>query len=282
MVHGELGWPWLEVVSTAGICLSGVAALKYGWMSVRAGETTQAVTVASELVSSHLRAPLFEPELDERVRQLEARPEIAFEKDFLRLMLSDGAGAVLLSSEPGRGLSLRLDWITMSSAAQELPACMYGGAHRRDDGSLVPWHFLPPSRWLAESTFTVRQDVRLLDEHVVRATLVEPLQRLRARRPVQVEAIDWFLPHISSMYFAERVVRGLEEAGLPIPRERWFSNLVSRGNTGSASPFIMLDELLRSGRVEPGQRLLMFVPESGRFSSGFVHLTAVQGRGDAL
>jgi 3-oxoacyl-[acyl-carrier-protein] synthase-3 len=27
--------------------------------------------------------------------------------------------------------------------------------------------------------------------------------------------------------------------------------------------------------VTPGQRLLCFVPESGRFSSGFIHLTAV-------
>ena len=69
-------------------------------------------------------------------------------------------------------------------------------------------------------------------------------------------------------------------AGLPIPRERWFTNLAERGNTGSASPFIMLDELWRSGRIEPGQRLLLFVPESGRFSSGFIHLTAVRGGPD--
>jgi len=37
----------------------------------------------------------------------------------------------------------------------------------------------------------------------------------------------------------------------------------------------MLDELLRSGDITPGHRLLCFVPESGRFSSGFIHLTAV-------
>jgi 3-oxoacyl-[acyl-carrier-protein] synthase-3 len=37
----------------------------------------------------------------------------------------------------------------------------------------------------------------------------------------------------------------------------------------------MLDELIRSGRVERGQRLLCWVPESGRFSAGFIHLTAV-------
>ena len=47
------------------------------------------------------------------------------------------------------------------------------------------------------------------------------------------------------------------------------------GNTGSASPFIMLDELFRSGRIQPGHKLLMFVPESGRFSAGFIHMEAV-------
>ena len=45
------------------------------------------------------------------------------------------------------------------------------------------------------------------------------------------------------------------------------------GNVGSASIYIMLDELLRSGRLRDGQHLLCWVPESGRFSSGFIYLT---------
>jgi 3-oxoacyl-[acyl-carrier-protein] synthase-3 len=36
----------------------------------------------------------------------------------------------------------------------------------------------------------------------------------------------------------------------------------------------MLNELLRGGRLRDGQHLLCFVPESGRFSSGFIYLTA--------
>ena len=38
---------------------------------------------------------------------------------------------------------------------------------------------------------------------------------------------------------------------------------------------LMLDELMRSGRIRPGQKVLLYVPESGRFSSGFVFLEAV-------
>lgn len=281
MVHGELGWPHLEVASFAGICLSGTAALKHAWMAVRCGETRRAVTVASELVSPYLRGHRHRAEADAReVEALKARPELAFDKEFLRWMLSDGAGAVLLQDEPGPGPSLRVDWIELSSAAHELPACMYAGARRHADGVLEPWQFLSPDEWLGESIFAVRQDVRLLNEHIVRATLTEPLARVAARRALAVDGIDWFLPHLSSMYFRQPVVDGLARAGLPIPAERWFTNLVDCGNTGSASPFIMLDALVRSGRLEPGQRLLMFVPESGRFSSGFVHLSVVDGARD--
>lgn len=280
MVHGELGWPWLEVASLAGICLSGTVALKHAWMAVRCGEAERAVVAASELISPNMRAQHFRPEDAGQVEALERRPELAFEQDFLRWMLSDGAAALLLGPQPGAGLSLRIDWIRLSSAAQELPACMYLGARREPDGQLTPWQFLPPSQWKSDALFTVKQDVRLLNEQIQRATLVEPLQRLRERLPLQAKAVDWFLPHMSSMYFTRSLEEGLAQAGLPIPRERWFTNLATRGNTGSASPFIMLDELLRSGRVDPGHRLLMFVPESGRFSSGFVHLTAVAGTGD--
>ena len=275
MVHGELGWPRLEVVSCAGVCLAGTAALKHAWLAVRAGDAQRAVASGSERVSPILLARHFEPELEHKVQALEKHPEIAFEKDFLRWMLSDGAGAVLLEARPRGPLSLRIDWIELSSAANELPVCMYAGADKDADGSLRGWMDGSPADWGATSLFAIKQDVRLLNDHIVRATLAEPLTQLIAKRGLRVEQIDWFLPHLSSNFFLQPVVDCLAAVGLPIPRERWFSNLASKGNTGSASPFILLDELFRSGRIEPGHKLLMFVPESGRFSSGFVFMEAV-------
>ena len=275
MVHGELGWPRLEVVSCSGVCLAGTAALKHAWLAVRAGDARRAVASGSELVSPILLARHFEPELEHKLQALEKHPEIAFEKDFLRWMLSDGAGAVLLEDRPRGPLSLRIDWIDMSSAASELPVCMYAGADKNADGSLRGWMSSSPADWGATSLFSIKQDVRLLNEHIVRATLAEPLTLLMAKRSLRVDNIDWFLPHLSSNFFTQPVQDCLAAIGLPIPRERWFSNLTEKGNTGSASPYIMLDELFRSGRIRPGHKLLMFVPESGRFSSGFVHMEAV-------
>ena len=275
MVHGELGWPRLEVVACAGICLAGTAALKHAWLSVRSGDARRAVATGSELASAVMRGSRFEAELEHKLEALQERPELAFEKDFLRWMLSDGAGAVLLEREPRGPLSLRIDWIDLSSAAHELPVCMYAGADKNAEGGLDGWARTASADWHRDSTFAVKQDVRLLNDNIVRATLAEPLAAVIEKRGLKAQDIDWFLPHLSSNYFVEPVSRCLDDMGFSIPRERWFSNLARKGNTGSASPYIMLDELFRSGRIQPGQKLLMFVPESGRFSSGFIYMEAV-------
>ncbi len=277
MVHGELGWPTLEVVSLAGICVSGIAAFKHAWLSIKAGEAQRSVAVASELASLALHARNFDAEFEKNSQDLESRPELAFEKDFLRWMLSDGAGAVLLESTPNAhaALSLRVEWIELSSAAHELPACMYCGADKNEDNSLTSWQQFNQQDRATRSVFSVKQDVRLLNEHVVRSTLTQPLRALMQKRGLGQRRIDWFLPHMSSNYFAKPIEQSLADVGLDIPRERWFTNLTEKGNTGSASPFIMLDELFRSGRLKHGDTLLLFAPESGRFSSGFVFMEVV-------
>jgi 3-oxoacyl-[acyl-carrier-protein] synthase-3 len=274
MVHGELGGTACEVVATAGVCLSGATAMKYGWMSVESGSAPNAVVTGSEVASLALRAQNFDAERTSDAAALEADPVLAFDQDFLRWMLSDGAGALLIEPRPRRGLNLRIEWIDIFSFAHQLPACMYLGAERQADGSLRGWMEYPAQQRESSSLFTLKQDVRLLNEAVVEYTAVQPLQLVIARRGLGLDDVDWFLPHMSSEYFRKPLADGLARAGLPIPQERWFTNLESVGNTGSAAVYLMLDELLRSGRLRDGQRVLCFVPESGRFSSGFIYLTA--------
>lgn len=280
MVQGELGNPPCEVVSTAGICLCGMTALKYAWMSVASGESRNAVACGSEVASTLMLARNFTGEYESRVEQLENQPEIAFEKDFLRWMLSDGAGAVLLQGQPNTvGLSLRVDWIDIFSFADQMPPCMYAGAEMQD-GQLQGWSRFDGAERNRRSLMAIKQNVKLLNDNIVKYTVEETLKRIMARRELSAAAIDYFLPHYSSEFFRERLAVGLANAGLPIPQERWFSNLTRKGNTGAASIFIMLDELFRSGQLRSGQRLLCYVPESGRFSSAFMQLTVVGQDGD--
>lgn len=275
MVHGELGWRDLEVASTSGVCLSGTTALKYAYLAVKAGDAQRAISTGSERASAQMAARQFRAEAEHRVQMLEQLPEVAFEKDFLRWMLSDGAGAFLLENTPRGPLSLRIRWIELFSYANEMPTCMYSGCDKNEDGTIKGWADYESSEWLERSVFAVKQDVRLLNENIVQLTLGRPLLALQAKYGIKGTDIDWFLPHLSSMYFAEPAARQLDEVGFHIEAQKWFTNLTTCGNTGSASPYIMLDELFHSGRISKGQTILLFVPESGRFSSGFVCLDAV-------
>jgi 3-oxoacyl-[acyl-carrier-protein] synthase-3 len=273
MVHGELGVPVCEVVATAGVCVSGATALKYGWMSVMSGDARNAVVTGSETASLGLLAQNYDAEPPNGAEILEAHSELTFEKDFLRWMLSDGAGALLLEPAPRPGLNLRIEWVDIFSYAHLLPACMYVGAEKQADGALRGWMLYSARERETSSVFALKQDVRLLNDEVIEHTLVKPLARVIAHRGLSPGDVDWLLPHYSSEYFRAPVADGLARAGLPIPQEHWFTNLERVGNVGSASIYIMLDELLQSGRLRNGQHLLCWVPESGRFSSGFIYLT---------
>lgn len=276
MVHGELGAPVCEVVATSGVCVSGMTALKYAWMAVASGDAKNAIATGSEVASLGLRAHNYDGERQQDTAALEAQPGLAFEKDFLRWMLSDAAGAVLLEPQPRKGLNLRVEWIDVFSYAHAMPACMYMGAEKEADGRLRGWMRYDVAERDRNSVFAIKQDVRLLNESVIEYTVVKPLRKLLERREVTPAGVTWLLPHISSEYFRQPVADGFARAGLPLPQEKWFTNLDHVGNTGSASVYLMLDELAKSGRLEEGDRLLCFVPESGRFSSSFMLLTAVK------
>jgi 3-oxoacyl-[acyl-carrier-protein] synthase-3 len=97
MVHGELGIPPCEVITTAGICLCGITSFKAAYANVAIGLSDNAVATGSELASSLLRSNFFEHlKSDQDVND---HPILAFQSDFLRWMLSDAAGAVFMSAK---------------------------------------------------------------------------------------------------------------------------------------------------------------------------------------
>ncbi len=276
MVHGELGIPPCEAVATAGVCLSGTMSLKYGYMAIRSGLNHNAVATGSENASSVMGGQNFHGEVELSARQRENSREIAFEKDFLRWMLSDGAGAVWMSDTPNTNQnSLRIDWIYQKSYAAGLETCMYAGAEKLADGSLRGWREYLPHDWLRHSIFSVKQDVKLLNEKIIEYTVIRPLRELMGQGKIDLKKVDWFLPHYSSGYFRDRVYEGMRAAGCDISQEKWFTNLSAKGNTGSASIYIILEELFNSNRLKKGETLLLYIPESGRFSTAFIQLTVV-------
>ena len=264
MVQAQLGLPQVELHTSHGICSSSMMALKAAYTSMRCGEHEKALVVSSELASRLFKASRYE------AAGLNAAQD--FNAEFLRWMLSDGAGALLLEQQP-RGRCFRIDWIRGISHADAYPVCMSVGKPA-DSADTRTWQDFPTyAEAEAAGALLIRQDVRLLDNMLKMG--VDGFLRLVDEGLITVDAIDHLLCHFSSHYFKSRIFDMLERAGSAIPEKKWYTNLYTRGNTGCASLFIMLDEFRRSRRLTDGERILCMVPESGRFNTVYMALTVV-------
>lgn len=275
MVHGELKTKHsVEINTSTGLCNAGMNALNYGFMAVKSGVKENAVCVGSERFSAWMTANKFDHEA-ENLKLLEERPIIAFKREFLRWMLSDGAGAFLLENKPRENsLSLRIEFIDFYSYAHQIEACMYAGTEKQEDGTLKSWADYPSEEWLKQSVFALKQDTKLLDEFI----LVKGAESLRAsfdKHNLDPASIDHVLAHISSGYFKEGLKNEFAAVGLDFPWEKWFYNLSEVGNIGAGSIFIALEELMNSGTLKTGEKVLLCVPESGRFAYSCALLTVL-------
>jgi 3-oxoacyl-[acyl-carrier-protein] synthase-3 len=279
MVHAELGCPPLEIASTAGVCGAGMAALRYASAVVASGQQPNAVATGSEQVSTFFKCQCRPAKTPTRAdaEHLERNRSTVFGMELLNWMLSDGAGAAFLAPRPAEGrLSLRIEWIEGLSFAHDMALCMYSGGMKTADGQTRYWReFASAEAAAAAGCFAVQQDIELLNRAIMPTVAGRALPGIMARRGLKAEDVDWFLPHYSSEYFRKPLETEMIGANLDIPAERWFTTLSTRGNMGSASIYAILDDLYRSGRLRQGQRLLCFVPESGRFSVHYVFLTVV-------
>lgn len=273
MVHGWLpDTNAIEVVSPSGVCCAGMHAFKYAYMSIKLGDAKTAVATGSERLSRVLRGDVFEEE-SKKLEALEGNGYVGFEKDFLRWMLSDGAGAFLLSNEKNENdINLRVEWLEGVSYAHEIKPCMYMGSEKMEDGNIKSYMDYTPQEIMEQSILSIKQDVKLLGEYIVPLGF-DKLKLILERRGMTVDQIDYFLPHMSSEFFRSKISEKLEENGMAIPQERWFTNLSYVGNVGAGSIYMMVEELLYSGKLKKGQTILLAVPESSRFSYMFGLLT---------
>ena len=272
MVHGELGNFPMEIFSSAGVCLTSLQALKICYSNILAGLHDNAVCVASELTSPALVSKFYDPEYEATHDNPDKDPYMAFEKDFMRFMLSDGAGAVLLQDHPEGDCSLKVEWVEMTSYANELPTCMFMASELEPNGRLKSWKEFSPEEIKDRGVLVGKQDIRQLKKHAIKYW-VDHIETVLAKHNLNPEEVDYVLPHLSSMLFYDQVNDELIARGIALTKEKWFVNLPSVGNVGSAAIYVALEELMRTKGLKQGQKILLLVPESGRFSYGSVLLS---------
>lgn len=269
-VHGELKLPPIEITSHQSVCASSLMAMKSAYLQVKAGEKKAAVAVGGEFTSRYFRPGFY---IDTKL--IEADGSVGVDADFLRWTLSDGAGAALFEPKPNeRGLSLKVEWIELRSFADRFETCMSGGVLEGADGQDEPWsHAGSPEAAFRRGALTLRQDFETL--YAMLPVWVGEFMRLVDAGKLKIDEVDWFLCHFSAHSLRVEIEKLATKAGCMIPAEKWFTNLYDKGNVGSASIFLLLDDLMREKPVRPGQTILCAVPESGRCIMGFMLLTVV-------
>ena len=264
MLQGELHAPPMETRSHHGICASGIAALKDAANHLDNGSHTHAVVAAVEYPSR----------LFKRSRYQSMGYQLDFDAHFLRWMLSDGAGACVLSSQPhsANNVALRIDWIHTKSFSGDYPVCMQMGRHSNDSAvSFMDYASFSDAE--TAGALALRQDIRLLPQ-LFEVAVHEYAQLVKSHFVVP-DKVDHFISHYSSEKLGLVCDELMKKAGLGIPRSKWFSNLIACGNIGSASIFIMLADLMRERILVAGEKIFCFVPESGRFTVSYMMLTVV-------
>jgi len=269
MVQAELNLSAVELHTSHGICSSSMMALKAAFTNIKSDETKNSLVIASELTSR-----LFKHTRYERVEG----KTVDFNAEFLRWMLSDGAGALLVENKPNsRKQSLRIDWVKSVSHADAYPVCMSVGLPQTEvvEGSYTKtWQDYPTYAEAEQAgALLLRQDVRLLDNIV--SVGVQGFIKLIQQGYVKPGEIDHVLCHFSSKYFKSKIMTLLDMAGIAIPEHKWYTNLYERGNTGCAAIFIMLDEFIKTKTLKADEKILCMVPESGRFNCAYMQLTVV-------
>lgn len=243
----------LEINSNSGICSASAQALVNSSRAIRSGDHTASLCIGVEQPSAILKSSFIKPPDD---RHLFDEKTISgskwFMSVFLRSMLSDGAGAFLLENKPAdNGVSYRIDWTHSRSYAHQSPLCM-----SLEGGSLL-----------------LSQDVGILAEHLGPCVHDVVGGAMDANQD-SLKGYSYILPHLSSFYFKKHLTGVFDEMCDGESVAHW-TNLETSGNTGAASIFIMLDEFTRSNPPEHGDRILLFVPESGQFNFVLLSLTAI-------
>jgi 3-oxoacyl-[acyl-carrier-protein] synthase-3 len=153
------------------------------------------------------------------------------------VLFGDGAGAVVLRPcEPGEGV-LAISMHSDGALGEVLEVPAGGSSHPTTEDTL------------ARRLHFIHMKGRELFKVAVRA-MEESLRDVLDRTGVSTDEIDLLIPHQANA----RIIDAMRER-IGMPSEKVVLNISRYGNTSSASIPISLDEMVRAGRVKPGNNV---------------------------
>jgi 3-oxoacyl-[acyl-carrier-protein] synthase-3 len=231
-VADQLGLDQIPTYQLQSGCAGAVQALDLAHSFVTSGRYRTGLVLGGDVCSKHL---------DINLDFSSAPPS-----ELVNFVLfGDGAGAAVLSAEPGnRRLALRRVLNRLTGLG-------------REPGQVIEWFGIAD---LDSGKQAAKEDYKAIEESVP-VMAVEILWELLGELEWEAEQLDFLLPPQLSGRMTKRI---FEHLGIPTAQE--VSCVAETGNNGNALPFVQIERL--AGLIAPGQRALGVAVESSKWIKG--------------
>jgi 3-oxoacyl-[acyl-carrier-protein] synthase-3 len=254
-VQEALGLKRCATIEVRSGCAGAVEALDVARLYLERGDYGTAVVIGSEAISP-LLVPVFLGKDPESIRMRDRMNPYNF---------GDGAGAIVLRAG-GDGEDGGIVGAAMASVGGDRkPGMQIVGA-----GTHAPIHEQLKAKTLVDLKVDVIESGRFTPY-----VLTEALAEVLRRSGMTAQEIDvCIIPEGNAGYMVEE----LEEAGLLTPewvelQDRIIENLALVGATGSAAVPVALDHAWRTGKVKPGDRVMLLAIETSKWKYAGMVLT---------
>ncbi len=253
MIQDALGIDRCAELSIHANCTSAYKALHLAHELLEKGTYDTALVISSNVSSSELRAEYYNQPLVDR------------ESLFLRWFLSDGAGALVLSRDPGLSRGFGVEHTYIESIGRDRAPHMF---NRR------PALWINPKEEFDKGLHHLRQRFR---NSLATEVFQEPdgsiffngFRRMLDKSGVSKDSIRRFQINLPSKHIADSVREELTAFGLP--PSVFYSKLDELGYCGPPMVFVCLDKILREETLSEGDRVVSFVTEVSKFmQAGYI------------
>ncbi len=156
------------------------------------------------------------------------------------ILFGDGAAACVISSE-GKGLCIESIQLGADGDQADLIIMPAGGCRKPATSETV-----------ANGGHFIKMSGNEVFKHAVRRMETACKECLEAAGLTETE-ITWLIPHQANMRIIDAIAKRFEH----LPPERIFKTVQKYGNTSASSVGIALDELLKAGTLNQGEKILL-------------------------
>ena len=213
-VQAALGRPGVPSFDVQAVCSGFVYGLSVVDNAMRCGQAGSALIIGAETFS--------------RILDWEDRTTC--------VLFGDGAGAVALTAEEGRGTTD--DRGVLST-------------HLHSDGRQHDLLYVDGGASSTQTTGYIRMAGREVFRHAV-VNLAETVHEALAANDITIEAVDWLVPHQANKRILDSTAKKLR-----IPQEKVIVTVDDHANTSAASIPLALAAGIDDGRIKPGHLVLI-------------------------